>query len=331
MLNKFTKNNMKYFLIDNQNIKFPYLKILRKKIVEFIKSIKSYDCKISSYTIPHNKLVKLLSGHWVDIDAINHTHNLTSNYVISWTFDNIVHNITIKCTNEKWLKINNKKRLYLLINIINFIYSISETRNPINIYLILTQLTKNINNNETISPKHINSGYSDINKKIIVIWREEEFEKVIFHELHHIMKLDHSNITYNVNIPFKIKGILRYFEAITDYYAILYNTIYISLYTNKSIDKIFNIEYNFMKNQANVMNNFLNLNNWNNNIVIKQNSSAFEYYIVKYIIFKNIIEENNSSIITEPHILINTILQNGFEPEKYIYLNSMRMTLFELD
>jgi hypothetical protein len=29
--------------------------------------------------------------------------------------------------------------------------------------------------------------------------------------------------------------------------------------------------------------------------------------------------------------LIDTALQNGFKPEEYIYLNSMRMTLFELD
>jgi hypothetical protein len=46
---------------------------------------------------------------------------------------------------------------------------------------------------------------------------------------------------------------------------------------------------------------------------------------------QNIIEKNNSSIINEPLILIDTALQNGFKPEEYIYLNSMRMTLFELD
>jgi hypothetical protein len=65
-------------------------------------------------------------------------------------------------------------------------------------------------------------------------------------------------------------------------------------------------------------------------IVIKQDTSAFEYYIVKYMIFKSIIFENDHRIINKPVVLIDKVLQNKFTPEKFIDVNSPRMTLFEL-
>jgi hypothetical protein len=284
---------------------------------------------IEKYVIPDNMLKKILSGHWVDKKCISVCDILTSNYKITWTFLDKEHVIYIKCTDEQYNYLT-KERITILLNIINYIYSQSKCNHNIVIYLILSLFKKNIPSykKEIICPKHINSGYTDKGENYIVVWREEEFEKVLLHELLHLCELDNSNDEHKINSPFKITGIERYFEAITDYYAILFYLVYISILTHKSVYSLFQIEYQFIKNQAIMMNKYLNLNN---SIIIKQESSAFEYYIVKYMIFFNTINNNISVDI----VLINKILNkenhftNHFTTEDYINVNSARMTLIQ--
>jgi len=114
----------------------------------------------------------------------------------------------------------------------------------INIYLVLSKLTKYLEIDEIISPKHINSGYTNLLTNDIFIWREEEFEKVTFHELIHLFNKDHRNET--VKLPIEINGPKSFYEAITDFKAIIFNIIYISLLTHKKIKSILKYELNFI-------------------------------------------------------------------------------------
>jgi hypothetical protein len=98
---------------------------------------------------------------------------------VSWKKNNLY----FKTTFQKFEKI--KKRLNIFIKVMNYI-QLHEEEKPITIYYILSDLKKKIEKNTFISPKHINSGYADTLSNEIFIWRDEEFEKVSFHELIHL-------------------------------------------------------------------------------------------------------------------------------------------------
>jgi len=205
-------------------------------------------------------------------------------------------------------------------------------------YLILSPLKKKFdidcdidsNINCVIGPKNINSGYTDFNENNIFIWREEEFEKVIFHELMHYMDLDNRHIKFNDNVLIhNVNDFKSYFEAFTDFWGIIYHLIYVSLVTERSINSLLQIEFKFMENQANLINNFFKLNNWEHKKEIKQNSPAFTYFIIKYMIFEKVINSNDITLLDNPEKLILNVLLNKFKTKEFIKLPP-RMTLIQL-
>jgi hypothetical protein len=279
-----------------------------------------YTCSPTQISI--NIINKLKSSIWV-------SQKLKYDYLpyeinIKWGNNN---NIYIKTTKNKFNSFS--KRLPIFLKIINYI---NKNNKDIEIYLVLSNLKKNINPKEIILPDHVNSGYTNTLTNIIFIWREEEFEKVCFHEIIHLLDQDHRH--EELNITSNLKGPENFYEAITDYKAIIYNTIYLSIITKINIKKIFCYEYSFIKNQAYFIYNKLNID-------YKQKSPAYSYYILKYIIFYYF--NNNFDKILFNDIfynnihynkLIKLIKKNKFNDDDdnniYINLNSARMTLFEL-
>jgi hypothetical protein len=324
----FTIKYLSMFYNKREPIVFPDLKKLRTLVKNsFNKNVK-YDT--FDYEIPINKIKKLADTKWVDKDMLHNLETLHSNKKICWMYRKIKHTIYIKSTQNKFD--NFKDRLSILINCLNFIYDkkpIKEDR-PLNMYLILTPLKK-VANNIIIGPKNINSGYTDFISKEILIWREEEFEKVIFHEMVHYMDLDVRNMAFSDNeLPHDIEGPKSYYEAFTDVWGVTYYLIYISIVTNKSVNSLFEMEYQFMKNQAHYFNDFFGLKNWDTKKEIKQYSPAFTYFIIKFLLFKTIIESNDLSLMERPKEALSKIFNNGFTQEKYENLNSARMTLLQL-
>jgi hypothetical protein len=217
---------------------------------------------------------------------------------------------------------------------LNYLMAISQEKR-IHMYLILSPLKKEIIKDEIVSPKHINSGYTDYISNEIFIWREEEFEKVIFHEMIHYMDLDVRNMAFeDTDLPIIINGPKSYYEAFTDIHGIMYYLIYISIITGRSVNSLFQIEYQFIKNQANKLNDVFNLEDWDNKSKskksINQQSPAFTYYIIKYLIIKKIVKEDNFDLINNPKELLKEIFKSGFQSEKFKDLNSSRMTLIQI-
>lgn len=317
MWSQFTNNNINKIKI------IKYNKSLIKKI-KFIKSeitnmeeikYKYFITKISS-----NKINILKLSPWV-------SNKLSYDYLpyevnIKW----MKNNIYIKTTEDKFNKF--LKRLPIFLKILNYINR--KNNEPITIYMVLSNLKKNINKNEIISPTHINSGYTNLLTKLIFIWREEEFEKVCFHEVIHLLDQDHRN--ENINIETNINGPQSFHEAITDFKAIIYNLIYLSLITKTKLKILFPLEYSFIKNQSNYVYDILKIKN-------KQYSPAYSYFILKYFIFKYFNESNfNEKLFDEIFyenknysVIINYIKCYNITNSKYINLNSARMTLLELD
>ena len=294
----------------------------------FIKKIKSIRSEIINipdvnYTfnitrVPNDIYDTLKSSVWV-------SKKLTYDYLtyevnIKWNNNNIY----IKTTEEKFNRF--LKRLPLFLKIINYM---NKVNNNINIYIILSDLKKQINEYEIISPDHVNSGYTNLLTKLIFIWREEEFEKVCFHELIHLLDKDHRH--EHVDIETNITGPESYYEAITDFKAIIINIIYISLITKIKLKVLFSFEYSFIRNQSKYIYDILQIKK-------TQQSPAYSYFILKYFIFKYF----NSSYFNEKLfddifykdknylLLIDKIKDYKIINTFYINFNSARMTLFEL-
>ena len=317
---KFTLNNYK---------KISKIDIIKKDLLidKMIKDknniIKINDIKfdISYTTIDRDLINEKSSIKWVYSKGLfNDLDNLKSEIEIKWN-NNILY---IKCNENKLVNILN--RLPTLLKMINFI---NNNNNKLKIYLILSNLKKDIDkNNYNLEAKQINSGYSHSIEKYIFIWREEEFEKVLFHELIHLLNKDHRDEIYDLD---KQNNNL-FFEALTDTKAIYYNIIYLSILTKDDIKKLFTIELSFIINQANLMNYLLN-NKYN------EISPVSSYYIIKSKIFKYILSDKMNDDLYEKlfvlntfgNELINTIYNDELHYIPFENVNSSRMTILELN
>lgn len=165
--------------------------------------------------------------------------------------------------------------------------------------------------NQTLSASNVNSGVSS-KRQSIMIWRKEEFYKVLIHELIHFFGIDfyvddrlYKRLEEFLKPRYKIIGIDRINESYTEVLAIFLHSIVYSIEAKINFDEVINNEIKFSQFQvAKILyyfgcNTFENLNDTN----IKQNTSIFSYYIVKtmfmmnYNIFFNFWLENNFKIL----------------------------------
>ena len=329
MFCKFTKKYIQYF------IKTKYILDNNNKLVLSLNNEKQ---KISNF-ISNNKII-INFEYESNIDIISYCTNSTfvSNKVIT-ELNNINDLLIFKWNNNfillKTFNITNIliKKIKILIYIIEYLKKKYNYKKNLKIILILTLLEKYTPiNNEIIGADHVNSGYSYDNN--IFIWRYEEFEKVLLHEIAHVLKIDkrdnETDIIINSNIH-------NYFEALTDFYGIIYHIIYLSLITKINIKKLLELELSFIKNQAMKINDFFNLDEWINKPKNKivQNTSVFSYYIIKYLLFEYIVNLNNSNIFLylnniNYNLLLKNILNIKFTKNKYYNIKSLRMTLLQL-
>lgn len=138
------------------------------------------------------------------------------------------------------------KNLYR-VYLISKIYNISKWGNYIfNYYIIMNPLKRCMpsKKEEVIDAVNINGGYTYINKNNIYIIREEDYEKVIIHELLHHNTLIHNQDWEAQNIKrlkehFKIDKnmLLIPNEAIIETFACILNTVYHSIETGMSFNE----------------------------------------------------------------------------------------------
>ena len=153
--------------------------------------------------------------------------------------------------------------------------------------------------NNIIGPSSINSGFTTHyfnGDKHITIFREEEAEKVLIHELVHYLGIDFSFMgneqqlinkqfleDFDVNTDYSN---INTFEAYTDFIGILYNNIYNSIINNKNLREMMNNEVKFQKYQIHKLLSKYNmkhpLSELNNGKKIEQSTNVVSYYILKY-------------------------------------------------
>ncbi len=343
---EFTRQNIKQFKnyrykLNNSNL-LQFVRTERDRIKQFIKNNKKivveYDSLNKNQTEGLNKKIKeYAKTSWVDTKAVvQEMSKMDKNIVYQWKsiVDSdekpTLNNVFIK-SNTKNIK-NTNKKIKLIAYIIEYLkHKNDHVNKSVNIYLVLTQLKKYFpESNNIMDIKNANTGYTDFGKDIIFIWRNEELEKVIFHEICHYCDLDKRE--HHVDHIAIINGPHSYYEAITDLLGIVYHLIFLSLLTRTSIKYLLEIELGFIKNQAMFMNDYFKLGNWKNGCdsAIKQTTPAFSYYIIKYMIFEYLLDHD---LIDYHHYndLISNISKIGFKQEPYIKINSSRMTLLQLN
>jgi hypothetical protein len=113
-------------------------------------------------------------------------------------------------------------------------------------------------NNSVLGVFEVNSGvsYLDPNNRQIIIFREEEVEKVMLHELIHsldidkcikIKKRDEKAINNFFNLPQKKE--VKFYEIFTEATALVLHTILNSILNEENVEKLFENEIIFSKKQ----------------------------------------------------------------------------------
>jgi len=152
------------------------------------------------------------------------------------------------------------------------------------------------NSGTTIGPIHVNSG-STLKNNYIMIWRKEDFYKVLIHEMIHFYNFDFDCLS---EMNSKLKNIFnKYFkiendnDALSESYvevlALTIHSVIMAKLFNKHFDEVFSYEYRFALFQTAKILYFWNLLEYDDIFThtIKQNTSVFSYYIIKLMFLMN--------------------------------------------
>lgn len=269
--------------------------------------------------------------------------NDESNYVITFSFKLKDRNIKINMivSDEQTLFDIEKYEKYME-NIYIWFYIASQhaykyCSKNLHIYIYLTDVKRTLpsSNIHILDAININGGISNVcvqnSISEIVIYRKEEWFKVLIHETFHNYGLDFSDLMINsmkekVKKIFPIQSNMELFEAYTEFWGEIMNMGFICFLTIEQAKKdkeekfiqlmreLINIERSFSLFQCNKILHFMNLEYedlFNNDPVsklkrnnfYKENTNVFPYYFVKcilmyycedFLIWNN---QNNTSLL----------------------------------
>jgi hypothetical protein len=321
---------VKYILSDN-NILIKNIKKERKLIKNFIKN---NNININIKKVEPNKYNQQIKEYaetsWVDTkNVIKELDKLDKNYIIKW----YLNTSTESHKNKIYIRTSDSnilKRIKYIIYFIEYLKNKNKLFRPVNAWLIMTNLKKiRPEENKIIGIKSVNTGYTDFSKNIIFLWRHEEIDKVFLHEIIHYLDMDHRD--EHVKDIAQVSSNGSFYEAITDFWAIYYHIILVSLITRINIKYLLELELGFIKNQALMINEHLKLGSWKEKpkILVKQNTPAFSYYLIKYLLFEYFLE-NNLDFDMDYEKLLKIALLKGIQEKDYIKIESSRMSLISL-
>ena len=137
------------------------------------------------------------------------------------------------------------KFIIIILTWFEFIYPYAQKKcgNKLDVFIYLTPFKKILpENGEIIGKENVNTAYttSCVPHGKIVVYRSEEWFKVLIHESFHVLGLDFSHkenakITSEIKKLFPINSNIKLFEAYTETWAEILNCVFVSYYrtTNK--------------------------------------------------------------------------------------------------
>lgn len=296
--------------------------IFLNKILELYKSIKNNDIFID---------------YFISESSVN--YNVNSKYISKFLLDkinkiNILHKYNINYKNLKinlklgGYKLDNVKILFLIKTIILMWLLSDKSRNNLDINLILLNEKKKIDNTKHIlTINEINSGYTFHDS--IIIYRKEELNKVLIHELIHLLDLDISiydtnNLNFDLFINIHKNNNIKINEAYVETFACFINCILSCYSTNRisKFDEYFSYEIKFSLLQVAKILIFygykssLDFFKEYKDGMFLQKTSIFSYYIIKssflYNFNKFTLFASNMSLKKYENLIKKTLLDNKF-------------------
>jgi len=256
----------------------------------------------------------LYNNSFVPLDVLHHAESEDLIYELHQSEKVTIH----------LFKIEGKESpdLNLITRIISFIWFISKSIINVDLTIFYGKQQKRLGNSITLCPDNINSG-STYPGRSITLWREEEFYKVLIHELVHYVKFDFyssSEVFKSANKILKkhisINGDDSNNESYTEIMAITLHTIVMSQMLNQSFTKLLKYEiYHSLFQLAKIINHFGGdtcdqlFKQHSDHITINQTTNVTSYFIVKtfnliiYIMFLNFWNKhgyfiNNKTMLT---------------------------------
>ena len=330
-LNHKTKQFLNYFIDDfddyTQKILSTEQTYIEKILSFFLQDLrlckKYFDrekkqlLKVKKYKQVKLKHSKLLNSHFVS-EPIATEINKQIGFVSEYNIDIQSKKFKIHFITTNYLE-NFKKQIEKIIIWLKMlsIYSSPTCAKELNIYFYLTDFKKKLPENmlETLGPFHCNSAVTTgcLEKTDILIFRREEWFKVLVHETFHCFGLDFANYS-NKKFESKIKNIFpldiefNVWEAYTEFWATFINSMMFSfdllkdkedletflLYTtfNLKFEQIFSLFQitkilNFSSIPYKALYEKLPVYQPMREYLYKEKTSVFSYYILKTIFLYN--------------------------------------------
>lgn len=233
-----------------------------------------------------------------NIDKIVYNKLILSKFISQNLINDIIKNCKYYCivsgNNREILFFGKNKfeiKQYILktLKALDFFNLFYYDKTKINLFIFLSDVKKKFPSDNFYTPYHVNSAYS-IARTEIAMFRKEEYEKVLFHELIHFYQLDifsyQSSITSKLP-KFKFK--INPNEAYTDFFAIILHILYVHYVTKKSLKQLIKIELGYINHQVKKILNLSktkSINKLGNNF--NQSTSVFSYYILKSAMFNDL-------------------------------------------
>jgi hypothetical protein len=339
----------------------------KPRLLEWVNDNGRFIMRHVNFLVQNNRIPKHFYNLEIDTDMMNEfvelelmefIHNeLNYKHIHTISYSNLTIKLNIYSKN----KTIPKKMLedIILRIIICGLFKSVQTNININVDIYLTPFKKKCDFNkgiDVIGPREINSGASITNTKLF-IFRQEELNKVLVHELIHYLELDLNEVPFlDCSTYFNISSTneIRLNEAYTEIMALLINTIIYSGNYN-DVKQILNAELKYSMYQSAKILTLFNFENASEFFKqcdcekFRQNTDIFSYFIVKTAILLNLddfLKLYNYGKITrlnfKEYILSITmskkntsfidkfmkIIQNNKQPK--VLLNTLRMTHYDL-
>ena len=299
----------------------------------------------------NNYIDKDLLNEFVDCEIIDYLlTDIDYMHTYKINYKNLNIDLTIYSKDEKlqWELINRVTNLIILIGL----YKSNTELINLNIDIFLTNFKKKLNLKEKIlGSRQINTGYTSPGFKLC-IFRKEELNKVLIHELIHYLNLDLGHFTsgdlhnnYNISPETEI----RINEAYTEIFTLMFNSI-INSKNKDTLKVILHDELKFSLYQCAKILHYYGFKNAKEFFKphdcdkFNQTTSVFSYFIVKTILLYNLDDFiNNLSKINsknfKDYIIKNTSLDFIKKIEQFMRFirnnkqnkemyNSLRMIYF---
>tara|TARA_Y100000389_G_C17470920_1_gene530684 strand:+ start:10678 stop:11865 length:1188 start_codon:yes stop_codon:yes gene_type:complete len=374
MLNNDTRKLIDYFIHDykyNAELKNNNNNLFQQ-IYHQLNALDNVNFK-SNLSVNSFKTFELLSSSFIPKHIKIEINKTKKIYTYKCNINNSNTTIYIKFYVSEYSKITITKQKQMLKKILLvikflFLYKSNNTINNLTIHIHMSKHKKFLpkNNTDILNQNNVNTAvtYACAKEGECIIYRKEEWFKVLIHELMHSLCLDFSSFNYTllkkrIHNIFPVNSTFYISETYAELWAVILNSIFTSYYSTdnyslfcKTINFIIYFEILFSTFQMVKILDYMNIYDYSNlyqntskaesfRRFYKENSNVFSYYILKFILLYNIddtfnwIYKNNNIIqfnkneknFNELYELINILKSN---PSMIQDINKMKTKYYTL-